>query len=506
MLSSARQYSFSGAPVSQALALGAHRADRAAESQLGSARLAAEGQFLSELVRSGGAGAGAQQRALGDIGAAQAGAYGQIGAAQAQAGANRYGAYATGMSNLGNSYAQHYGAYNSALQNLYSNQQAASAQAEAARQVGLANLGSAAMSAGGQASAAAMGAWAGNQAAFARAMADANVANQNAITQYGVGRDASLAALGSSAASLGGSLGNSFTNYQQNANNFRRDMSKLDVARELGLSQAEVSNRLASNLPAAMGGLGQAMGGLAMTANGQPLGGAGGSSGTLPAPSVPGGTPYSPIPSYRGGSSYGSAEGPGDTAALEGLYESGREAFGSINESRRSINESPILDALMRGSQAGRDQLDSAYYSSRSQPSQMLQQSLGSFNDTLRFGARNMNSGMHQFYGSLRNDAPARMREAMIMGNRSLGRVGSAMQSGYREQPMFQPQPGMGVSLPSIAATDTSSPYADILKGLLGGRGANGGGASDAQALQAMRSGVISPAEYNNIRRRNLGL
>ncbi len=480
-----QKYSFYGDPVSQAASIAAHKADREAQGMVGAAEANSRGAVERALAEAYGGAAAAHQNAYGQIGAAQAMAQGQAAAAFANAPARAYGAYANSLGSLGNSFTGLYGSYNNALQNLYSGQSAAAAQAEAARQVGLANLGSAALSAGGQASGAALGAWAQNQAAFAKAMADSQAASQNAISQYGVGREAAISALGGSVAGLGSSLGNSFTNYQQNANNFRRDMSKLDVARELGLAQAEVANRVASNLPAAMSGLG----GVTMTARGQPLSYADGSYGV-----GGGGGGYSPLPAGPG-SSYGQTPSEGNEGALSGLRDAADRGFGQIDAMRADIANSPVLGSLNSNASAGRSQLDNAYYTSRSQPSQMLGQSLGSFQDMLRSGSRDMRSGMDQFYGSLRNDAPARMREALLMGSSDLARTGSGMARGFnqylnsRNQPVFG-----GAAMPQMPPAPVMPWQSMSMPPSL------------SQMYRAYQMGTITDNELQQARRRALGL
>jgi hypothetical protein len=106
-----------------------------------------------------------------------------------------------------------------------------------------------------------------------------------------------------------------------------------------------------------------------------------------------------------------------------------------------------------------------------------------------------MNSGMNQFYGSLRNDAPARMREAMLMGSSDLARTGSGMAMGFnqylnsRNQPIFgggaMPQMPPAPVMPWQQQSQQQSP---------------------AQLYRAYQMGTITSGELQQARRRALGL
>lgn len=420
MLSRPYNYMFSGSPVASASAVAAHQADRQAQGQIGAATAQAQGTVQA-----------ARQNALATLYQQPADAY------TAYAGANTSGgnAYQQGMGALANAQSGLYQNYNNALANLYGSQMSGMGTAEAARQIGLANLGTSALSAGGTASAAAMGAWQQNQSAFAKAMSDAAAANQMATSQYGVGRDSSLASLGTAASNYGIGLNRAYTDAQANMNNYSRDLNKLGVARDLGIGQLGVAGQVAGNMPATMSGLGSAVGGI-----GNAIGGAisqfGGGDGSFTPSPIPPSPEYPLAPSARlpayGWSATQYNDQPGNLALL-GLSQGARDTFSEIAASRRGVQDSSILDSLNQNNAAARSQLDSAYYSSRDMPSQMLAQSLGGFDSMMRTAGRGLNSGMDQFYYNMPRGFEDRMREGVQMGSQALAGTGGQMGQAFRE-------------------------------------------------------------------------
>lgn len=422
MLSRPYNYRFSGSPVASAAAVAAHQADRQAQGQIGAATAQAQGTVQA-----------ARQNALANLYQQPADAY------TAYAGANTSGgnAYQQGMGALANAQSGLYQNYNTALANLYGSQMSGMGTAEAARQIGLANLGTSALSAGGTASAAAMGAWQQNQSAFAKAMSDAAAANQMATSQYGVGRDTALASLGTAASNYGIGLNRAWTDAQANMNNYSRDLNKLGVARDLGIGQLGVAGQVAGNMPATMSGLGQAVGGIG-NAIGSAISQFGGGE-PAPAQAAPPGSPppeypvapAANLPGY-GWAATQYADQPGNLA-LTGLSQGAGRTFDELALARRGVEGSSVLDSLNANNAAARNQLDSAYYSSRDMPSQMLAQSLGGFDSMMRTAGRGLNSGMDQFYYNMPRGFEDRMREGVQMGSQALAGTGGQMGQAFRE-------------------------------------------------------------------------
>jgi hypothetical protein len=172
-------YSFFGDPVAQAAAVAAHRATSQAQGQAAAAESAAGAQ---------------RTKSQGDV---LASLYQQP-AAFANAAGQAYGAYSQGLGGVAD-----------AMSKERSNWYGANAMAESARQTAASNIGAAGLGAYGSASNSAQQAWAANQAAYMKSAADMQAANQAALSGYGTGRNANLAALGgaSALAGLGGPAG-----------------------------------------------------------------------------------------------------------------------------------------------------------------------------------------------------------------------------------------------------------------------------------------------------------
>lgn len=175
----------------------------------------------------------------------------------ANASAGGFGAYSQGMGQLGTS-----------LANLYGNSMAARGQAEMARQTGLSNVGAAGLSAYGQMMGGALGAQSANASAYYKALADMGMANQQAVSQYGAGRDAALANTATSAASAGSQLGNAYSG----------------LAGNLAASRANAAGSLGQSFGSTIAGLGDSssrLGQATSQATGNLYGAIGGASGNV---------------------------------------------------------------------------------------------------------------------------------------------------------------------------------------------------------------------------------
>lgn len=217
-----QRYSFTGDPVSQALAAKAHASTMDAQARtnqanaaLGSAQAQAHGDLLETLY--------------------------QQPAAFANAYSNTFSPYAGALASMA-----------SAQANQQSNLYGANAMAEAARQTGLANIGAAGLGAYGSASNSALQAWAANQAAYNRSVSDMVSANQAATAGLGSSRYQALGAIGASQA-----------------------------AAAPGLASADASVRRAGILAGILGGAASPGGGFSATGVGGPIasGSYGGSAG-----------------------------------------------------------------------------------------------------------------------------------------------------------------------------------------------------------------------------------
>lgn len=251
-------YTFSGNPVSQAAA-----------AKVASDHLKAQGQIDS-----------AQANANGQIGAAQATAqgtlYGQPGniyGNYADAGSRAFGGYAQGLGQISGSLAGLYNSYGNNLQNLYSNQTSAMGQTEAARQIAAANIGSAGLSSMGQMMGGAFGAQAQNQSAAYKAMADMAAANQGAMSSYGASQNSALANLGGSAATLGGSGANAYSQLGTGLSGSRASAAGQlgsaygNALTGLGQSASSLGTGIANAGAGMYGTLGTAAGGLGSATN-----------------------------------------------------------------------------------------------------------------------------------------------------------------------------------------------------------------------------------------------
>jgi hypothetical protein len=172
-LNTNQRYQFTGDPVAQALAAKTYQNDRQMEAQVANAQTQA----------------GAQRH--GNAMQFMSGLYSQP-AQFANSTAAAYGNYAEGLGNVGTAIANERGHF-----------YGANALAESARQNAASSIGAASLGAYGGATNNAMQAWASNQAAYQKSVADMQAANQNARSQYGMGRNQALVGL-AAAGSLGG--------------------------------------------------------------------------------------------------------------------------------------------------------------------------------------------------------------------------------------------------------------------------------------------------------------
>lgn len=258
----------------------------------------------------------AQWQAMGQVGAAALNSAPQHGAnlansfgAMAGAAANMYAPYAGALGQMGGNVAQMFDSYGRNAGNVFNaigniganaltnqanqNQNLHNAYAQGANSYlnFLGNMGAAGLAGYGQAANSAMQAQAMNSTAALKAMADAITANQTATAAYGGSRNQALGALAAArsnagtgmanaraansnaAAQLGGlgsaalannssaganalaNLGVSMKDAASNDLNYTRDMAKLGLARELGLTGANVASAGMSAISQPSGGV-----------------------------------------------------------------------------------------------------------------------------------------------------------------------------------------------------------------------------------------------------------
>lgn len=299
-------------------------------------------------------------------GAGIAGAMGALGKF-ADAYGNIYGnamqGISTGLSGIGKSHADTYGAYAGGLGNVAqamanerSNYYTSNAMAEAARQQSLGNMGVAALSNYGGAANSALAAWAQNQMAYNKAASDLGVANQNALSQYGSSRNSALGNLGGAYATLGGKGAAAGVLSGLNLN-----MSGGFNGLGGGLGNGNAFNAYGPNGPIASGSYGAYGGG----GNGM----SGGYSGSLSMTPTDV-TPYL-TPAYQG------------LGGLQGNLMAG-DITGSLNNNYAS----------------GMQSLNDQHATSRAMPSQMLDQTLGGLMTLGNQGYGQIANGMNQFYSN----------------------------------------------------------------------------------------------------------
>lgn len=312
------------------------------------------GQFANALAST----YGAQSQGLGALG-------GAVG--------NAYSGYASGMGNVA-----------SAMANESSSRYSANAMAEAARQAAAGNIGSAALGAYGSAANSALNAWGLNQTSYNKALADMAMANQTALSNYGVGRNQALGALGNAygAAGVGISAANA--------------LSDLDVSAGYGGD--------GGGYPAPGGGF---------TATGPDGDIASGSFGSQP--STPG-----------LGQFYLRAKKTKDGRGSEKYADT---TFAGLRGLQGSLMASDVSDSLNRNYADGMGRLDRQHYSSRSQPSAMLSQTLDGLGALSSQSYGGLGGGINQFYG-LQNDPANRADFSSVLSGLSGGLQGAYSQIG----------------------------------------------------------------------------
>jgi len=383
----APQYQFWGDPLAQVASVRAHQNDagvRAAKATAQGAAQAAANQSVPA----------AQASVLGSLFSqpanfanALAQSYGGMSQGIGGLGAglgNAFGGYATGLGNTA-----------TAMANERSNFYGSNAMAEAARQAAAGNIGAAALGAYGGAANTALGAWATNQTAYNKALADMSVANQQALSNYGVGRSSALGQLGDAYASAG-----------------------------KGFAGAGAISDL--NLSAGFGGFGG--------------GGGGGDSFSASGPGGPiASGSYGPGPSPGGGDGfYINASRKTDSGGPGRFADPTYEGLGRI---QNNLMAGDVTGMMSRNYGAGLDSLNNQHYSSRSQPSEMLGQSLQGLMQLGRQGYGETSRGMDQFYAT-QNDPRNRGDYSPILDRLSSGWSNAAGQfgtmagqigSGYRD-------------------------------------------------------------------------
>lgn len=362
------QYQFWGSPFSQLAAVRAHEND----SRVAAANAQAQG---AAQAATNGALPGAQAQVLGSIFSQPANFANSL--AQAYGGmAQGIGALGSGLGTAFSGYAGGLGNAANAMANERSNFYGANAMAEAARQAAVGNIGAAALGAYGGASNAALGAWATNQSAYNKSMADMAMANQQALSNYGVGRSAALGQLGDAYASAG------------------KGFAGAGAISDLNLSAGFGS-----------GGGGFGGGGFSATGPNGPL-----ASGSYGAGGGSGGDGF-----YINASRKTDAGGPGQFAA---------PTFGGIDNLQRNLMSRDVTDALTRNYETGMGAVNDQHMSSRGQPSQMLNQALYGLMNLGRQSYGSVDRGMDQFY-AIQNDPRNRADYSPVLRGLSSGLSGA---------------------------------------------------------------------------------
>jgi hypothetical protein len=331
------------------------------------------GNVLGGLGNAAASGYGAMSGAIGGMRNADASAYGAYSNAAGQGYGNYSNALAAGqgasanalsggytgygntLSNIGGALSNNFGAFSSGLGSLsqsMANERGAMANAnaiaESARQGSLGNIGAAALGAYGSAANSALAAWAQNQSSYNKSLADMNLANQGAVSQYGQSRNNALGTLGSA---------------------YGTTAAGSAPAAALG------------DVSAQFGGMDGGMGGMDFTAD---VGGDNLASG-----------------SFGGGGALGGLTGSVNrTSNPQGAQDIAFGAFGGIGDTRNSVMDNRVLDDLNAGAMRDGGRLDLQHMTSRNTPFTAL--------DGILSGIRGMGSdaygesraGMDQFYGN----------------------------------------------------------------------------------------------------------
>lgn len=323
---------------------------------------AAYGNTLGGLGNAVAGGFGALSQTIPGMRQADAGAYRAYGDNLSNAYANYgnamaggYTGYGNTLSNLGGALTNNFGAFSSGLGSLsqsMANERGAmanaNAMAESARQTSLGNIGSAALGAFGSAANSALAAWAQNQSSYNKALADMNLANQGAVSQFGQSRNNALGTLGSAyGATAAGSA----------------------PAAALG------------DVSAQFGGMDGGMGGMDFAAD---VGGNNLASG-----------------SFGGGGALGGLTGSVNrTSNPQGAQDIAFGAFGGIGDTRNSVMDNRVLDDLNAGAMRDGGRLDLQHMTSRNTPFTALDGILSGIRGLGTDAYGESRTGMDQFYGN----------------------------------------------------------------------------------------------------------
>jgi uncharacterized phage infection (PIP) family protein YhgE len=114
-----------------------------------------------------------------------------------------------------------------------------------------------------------------------------------------------------------------------------------------------------------------------------------------------------------------------------GIGSSLSQGYDSINQSRDSINSSPIAGYLMQTGQAGRDQLGSSMAANDNLLSSWVNSGLGNMQSAMASGYGQLNNGMNQFYANIPRDGAGLLGSALQRGASQVGAIGSQLGSAY---------------------------------------------------------------------------
>lgn len=397
-------------------------ANAAAQGQIGASKMASEGNVLANIW--------SQPANFGSIMGDIYANYGANTGAQGANYANAYGGLMSGLSSLGNSGSNNFGAYAAGLNNAGNNYGAyanANSNAEAARQMAIGNIGSAALGSWGSGLNAALGAYGLQQQAYNLAMGQAANANQGAVSSLGQSRNNALAGLGNAYAALGGSaaqLGGAGLNASQTS---RTDNYQDQIARNNQITRSTSTDQ--ANMYG--GGSGDYSGGYGYGGGNQFV--AGGPDGLIASGSYGGdggsangagsnyydmgGTRNAQSDSYGSNDSYArqtnratQVTGPQMDAFRESLGAGMAGiggALGGLNAARGDVMNNDYLSALQSANSGTVRSLNDANTAAGGQISGYLDQGL---NGLLRIGGQGYNNsrkGMDQYYANAGRSADA---------------------------------------------------------------------------------------------------
>ena len=114
-----------------------------------------------------------------------------------------------------------------------------------------------------------------------------------------------------------------------------------------------------------------------------------------------------------------------------GIGSSLGQGYDAINQSRNSINSSPIASYLMQSGQAGRDQLGSSMATNDNLLSRWVNSGMGNMQSAMSSGYGQLNNGMNQFYANIPRDGADLLGSALKQGAGQIGSIGSQLGSAY---------------------------------------------------------------------------